>query len=540
MKHLLTYFFFALASLLPLSAQPQPGVDVQHYVFRLTLSDSTDRIAAQTEVTAQFTEPGVKELRLDLIGKGQKPAGTGMTVSEVLGNGKKLPFTHSENALRIPLAAAPVRGEKQTFTIIYSGIPADGLVISKNKFGSRTFFGDNWPNRARHWLPTVDHPSDKATLEFVVTAPVHYQVVANGLLREETDLLNGQRLTHWVEAVPIPTKVMVIGASRFAVQYVDTIRNISVQSWVYPQDRNAGFIDYAPAVRILEFMASLIGPYPYGKLANVQSKTRFGGMENAGNIFYNEDAIHGKPNPDMERLIAHEIAHQWFGNSVTERDWPHVWLSEGFASYMAYVYMGHAYGLSQLTKHLAEQRKKVFDYARKAPDDPVVVSRPRDLMGLLNANSYEKGAWTLHMLRSQTGDEAFWQGIRNYYSRYRNGNAATEDFQKVMEEASGKDLSGFFRQWLYTPGHPRLTGTWSYDEKAKEVVIGLRQESSGAAFSFPLEIGLYDAAGKRLRKETVQIDGKEKTFRIKTQSAPARITPDPDVKLLAEVELRRR
>ena len=537
LKTALASLFLAVTLILNAQAQPQPGVDVQHYVFRLTLTDASDRIAGEADVTVQFAGDAARELRLDLVGAGQN-ARTGMTVTRVQRNGQPGPVTHAADVLRIPLPAVPAGGGKQVFKISYGGVPADGLVISKNKFGDRTFFGDNWPNRARHWLPVADHPADKSTCEFIVTAPDHYRVIGNGLLKEETGLPGNGRRTHWVEAVPIPTKVMVVGASRFAVQNVDTLRNVPVQSWVYPQDRDKGFFDYAPAAPILVFFDSLVGPYPYEKLANVQSKTRYGGMENAGNIFYNEKAIHGEKNLDMERLVAHEIGHQWFGNSVTEKDWPHVWLSEGFATYLADVYVEHTYGPGRMAEYLQKERKEVFDFAKENPTLAVVVTQPADLMALLNPNSYQKGAWVLHMLRQRVGDDAFWRGLSAYYARYRNANAATDDFRQVMEEASGKDLSGFFKQWLYTPGYPKLTGTWAYDATHKELVLQLRQPA-GSAYSLPLELGFYDAAGKLLGKETVQMDGTEKTFRLKVTAAPANVVADPDTEVLAEVELKR-
>ena len=122
--------------------------------------------------------------------------------------------------MEINLASPSVKDEIKKFTINYSGIPSDGLIISKNKYGDRTFFGDNWPNRAHYWLPTIDHPYDKATCDFIITAPSEYKVIANGSLIEESDIGNNFRLTHWKESVPIPTKVMVIGAAKFAVQYL--------------------------------------------------------------------------------------------------------------------------------------------------------------------------------------------------------------------------------------------------------------------------------------------------------------------------------
>jgi aminopeptidase N len=192
-----------------------------------------------------------------------------------------------------------------------------------------------------------------------------------------------------------------------------------------------------------------------------------------------------------------------------------------------------------MAEYLQKERMEVFEFARQSPDVPIVGAQPKDLMALLNANSYQKGAWTLHMLRGQVGDAAFWRGIRTYYGLYRNGNATTGDFQKVMEEAAGKDLSGFFEQWLFLPSYPRLMGTWTYDEKARELVVQIRQPA-GRPYAFPLELGIYDAAGKLLNKETLPLDGSEKTFRLKTSGPPVRVTADPDTKVLADVELTRK
>src|SRR5690606_37201773 len=206
-----------------------------------------------------------------------------------------LQFTHKGDELTITLPGdgGATSGNRYAIEVAYSGEPADGLILSKNKHGGRTLFGDNWPNRARHWLPTVDHPSDKATVEFIVEAPDHYQVVSTGARVEESDIEGDRRRTHTRSEVPIATKVMVIGVARFAVDHVREVNGIPGSSWVYPQDRDAGFSDDARAAAILDYFDSHIGPYPYLKLANVQSKTRYGGMENAGNIFYSEGSVTG-------------------------------------------------------------------------------------------------------------------------------------------------------------------------------------------------------------------------------------------------------
>ncbi|MDL5050110.1 hypothetical protein QQ054_29310 [Oscillatoria amoena NRMC-F 0135] len=196
-----------------------------------------------------------------------------MTVNEVRVGNRQAIFVHKSNRLKILLPAEVPAGNEIHFTINYSGIPQDGLIISKNKFGDRTFFGDNWPDRARNWLPAIDHPYDKAKVEFIVVAPPHYDVIANGIQLEQSFLNNKQKLTHWREEVDIPTKVMVIGVARFTIRREGTVGTIPVESWVYPQNKDEGFTDYQPAVKVLDFFTRFIGPYPYEKLANVQSTT---------------------------------------------------------------------------------------------------------------------------------------------------------------------------------------------------------------------------------------------------------------------------
>jgi len=200
-------------------------------------------------------------------------------------------------------------------------------VFSKNKFAQRTIFADNWPNRARNWLPCLDHLSDKASVDFKVTAPEHYKVISNGIWVEESALSGHKKFTHWKETLALTTKVMVIGLADFAVNYAGTVDCIPVSSWVFPKDRKNGFYDYEQALEILALFLKNVGHYACQKLANVEAITIFGGMENASAIFYYEQSITGK-HTRSEELIAHEIAHQWFGNSVTEADWPHVCVVE--------------------------------------------------------------------------------------------------------------------------------------------------------------------------------------------------------------------
>jgi aminopeptidase N len=508
-------------------------IDIQHYRFALTLSDETDEIQGQAQVSLT-TRQALRGLNLDLVAQVQN--GKGMKVSQVSWEGKDLVFKQTGDDLNIVFASEVAAGEEVVLDIHYSGIPGDGLVISKNTHGDRTFFGDNWPNRARHWLPTVDHPSDKATVEFLVTAPNHYQVIANGEQIEETNLDQDLKLTHWRENVPLPTKVMVIGVAEFAVQHVGYVGQIPQSSWVFPEVREEGFYDYAQAVEILPWFIENVAPYPYEKMAHVQSKTRYGGMENAGNIFYYEGSVTGKR--QIEALLAHEIAHQWFGNSASEANWHHVWLSEGFATYFTNLYLRHSHNDSLFRARLSAERNTVLQYtARQAQPRPIVDTTITDYNRVLSANTYQKAGFVLHMLHEALGDELWWQCIRTYYDRYQISNALSGDFETVVEEVSGRNYDAFFQQWFFTPGHPQLAGSWTYDKRQQQIVLTLEQKQE-TLFAFPIEIGVR-APGGKMKVLYFQFDEGEraKTFTILLSQAPAEIVLDPRVKLLFEGEL---
>lgn len=528
----LTSLLLLLAIVPVLTAQslgynPQVNVlDVQHYRFNLSLKDNSDRIDGSAAVKIRFKQAS-NAFFLDLV---KTKNGKGMEVSSVKLGDASLPYSHENERLNISLPQTIQAGQEATILVQYAGIPADGLIINTNKFGDRTFFGDNWPNRAHHWLPCVDHPSDKASVEFLVTAPDHYQVISNGVQIEETNLDNGLRLTYWKETNPLPMKVAVIGVAPFAVQLAGEVQGIPVSSWIFTDNREAGFFDYAPAVEVLEWFHQNVAPYPYRKLANVQSKTRYGGMENASNIFYFENSVTGKQ--EQETLLAHEIAHQWFGNTATEANWYHVWLSEGFATYCTHLYMEAKHGATVLAERMTEDRGDVIQYAKRRMA-PIVDTTVSNLNALLNTNSYQKGGWVLHMLRREVGEEAFWKGIRAYYQKYKDANALTADLQQVMEATSGKSLETFFAQWIFRAGHPELKIDWKYDSAKKQVEISVQQMQS-LPFVFPLDIQFLGENKKVTLEKTLQVTKAQEVFRFSLPNAPKEIKIDPNVRLLYE------
>jgi aminopeptidase N len=312
---------------------------------------------------------------------------------------------------------------------------------------------------------------------------------------------------------------------------------VEVTYWVYPQDVERAEPSFRRAAEMVDYFTDLIGPFPFEKLANVQSATRFGGMENASAIFYSEQGIASGRN--MEGTVSHEIAHQWFGDAVTESDWHHLWLSEGFATYFTMLFVEHAYGRDEMVKLLERSRDYIFEFAEKNPDYTIVHDNLDDMSKVLTGNIYQKGAWTLHMLRELIGDDAFWTGIRDYYARHQNGSATTDDFVRAMEEASGRELDSFFDLWLHRGGAVELEASWTWDDTRSLLTLTVDQvQPNGLPYDMPLEVAFSDTAGD-VRIVTVELSGLNHQFDVELDQEPTSVTLDPSLKLLSRWELQR-
>ena len=501
------------------------SLDILHYRAALTLK--AQEIGAEVEVTFKAVENTTTlDLQLD-----------GLTVDAVEHEGRTAAFTRDGSSLRVALNRPVPPYERSSVIVRYHGTPSDGLSMKANKHGAPTVFADNWPDRAHGWLVSRDHPSDKATVDFIVTAPETMQVVANGELLRVESAGAGQRRWHWHEAVPIPVHCMVIGAATFDVIRAGASGGTDVSYYLFPEDAEKGREQIGRAVSMVDYFTTTVGPFPYEKLAIVQSATRYGGMENASAIFMPE-APFGKET-SLERTVAHEIAHQWFGDSITQERWGDLWLSEGFATYFAALWIRHERGQDAFAAEMRRQETAYLESYSKIPKGetrpfqsgegkPVFDATPAKLTGLLNANSYQKGSWVLHMLRRLIGDEAFFRGIRDYYAAYRDRNASTSDLQQVMEHASGRDLEPFFRRWIFSGGHPVLRTRWSWDAAAKKVTVTVEQTQAGAAFEMPLDV---DVDGRR---ETIVLTGRTTNATFDADKSPETVVFDPENWLLDE------
>ena len=515
------------------------GIDVLNYSFDLTLSDNSNKIFGKATISIEIIKEGQARIRLDLINRSQSPEGKGMLVETIKTGDKPMNFQHKNNELFIDLPPNLRVGDIVKLTSDYNGVPADGLRIGENKYGDRGFFSENWPTRARHWLPVIDHPYEKATSEFIVKAPAKYSVISNGLKQEESIIGLDLKLTHWKQSVPLSSWLYVLGVGKFAIQFLERFEGRSIETWVYPQDRDIGFEKFStPTKPALHFFSDYIGPYAYEKLANIVSPSVGGAMETATAIFYNENLLDESSSLWLRNAIIHEIAHHWFGNSVTEYNWDDAWLSEGFATYFTLLFREYAYGFDDYKEGLLEARRKTIDYYSENPDYQIVADNFEIHGAPTSLATYQKGAWVLHMLRNKIGKDNFRNGIRSYYRRFKNSTAVTRDFINEMELASNQDLDPFFWQWLYQGGIPKLECEWSYNDRSKEISITINQvQSADYTYSFDLSLAIKAQDQSASQLVTIAINERRKSFKIPIEVKPDTITIDPEISLLAKWEI---
>jgi len=457
-----------------------PAHDALHYDITLIPSDTGTHVLGEVQITWRLGSTDPVAMQLDST----------MRVIRVLVDGKpntrlsRTMYARSSAEVDVPHQKQP--GDTISTRVRYRGFTRDGLIIGNNQYGDRTVFADNWPDRAHLWLASDDRPADKATVAFHVQAPIDQQVIANGVLEKIDTLPYGHTVWHYRLDAAIPVYTMVVGVGRLARTTLPNaacaVKCVPLSVWSYPQDSAyAAGTAFRRAGLMLDYFSGLIGPFPYPALAHVESSTRFGGMENATAIFYDQKSYRERTLDEL--LVAHETAHQWFGDAVTPRQWPHLWLSEGFATYLAALWRGHADGDSAFRATMKKAADEVL--SSPASERPVVDTAQPDLMALLNTNSYQKGGWVLHQLRSLLGDSAFFAGLRRYYTSYKDSTAVSSDFARVMSEAAGKDLDWYFRQALTQPGYPILDVRWRHGGKKLALDITQIQKPGWGSYRIP-------------------------------------------------------
>ena len=507
----------------------RPHHDALSYDIRLAVSDTGNHFVAEATTRWRLTSDDPVVVALD----------TSYRVVRVLVDGRENTRLHrtmfGQETGRVIIPHDRHAGDTVETQVRYHGWPRDGLVI-RRQGDALTVFADNWPDRAHHWFPAQDIPADKATVTWHVEALPGYRVIANGDLTGVDTLPNGRTQWHYRLGTPVSPYNMVLGIARFAVTDLGAagcaVRCVPLQVWALAADSAAAVRPFRRAGEMIDFFQEKLGAFPFARLRHVESSTIFGGMENATAIFYDQRAMgSGRLS---EETVAHETAHQWFGDNVTEADWHHLWLSEGFATFLATEWVGHADGDSAYRRSLGAARAAVL--RSEVTRRPVLDSAATDLMGLLNTNNYQKGALILHALKGLVGDSAFWQGLRSYQAQFAQGTALSSDLAAVMSAAAGRDLTWFFREWLTQPGYPQLEVTRAYDARARRLTLTVRQvqpEEWGAWTLPQLAFGL-DGTVRR-----ADVSGRTATVVFNdVRSAPATVTVDPEGQWLLTATVR--
>lgn len=501
--------------------------DALRYSVFLDIRPAEQKIRGRVEITLARLGPAQNALSLDFLS---------LEVDSVLVEETPAPFSRSTAHLRIEIPAA--LGEKDTLRvhIAYHGSPGnDGF--GGFFFTPRAIYtvGEGIytypPSMTRTWLPCLDHPSDKALFEIQIRVPATLRAASNGLLVGVTD---GDTATyHWKSRYPMSTYLFAIAVSDY-----DTLRQdvalapgdtVPVINFVYPDRKDMAREDYRHIPDAIRIFSRLFGRYPFEKYGTALAPCR-GAMEHQTLTTISDALVDG--NRRYELLFVHELAHQWWGDLVTLKDWPDLWLNEGFASYGEALFAEQFYGRDVRREVLQSFKRRYLAEEARLGAFPVYAPPPQYMWG---ATVYHKGAWVLHMLRFVLGDTVFFSSLRAYRERYAFGNASTRDFQAVVEEVSGRELQWFFDQWLYQAGHPVVSVDWKQDGEAVHLYTEQRQ-SAGTIYRLPLEVEIRGDGWSQ--RDTVWIDGAEDTLIIPLRSgqrvAVDSLVLDPDAWLLCE------
>lgn len=516
--------------------------DVQHYTLRVSFDHAKRTVFGDTSV---FLKPIKNDLRsVELDAKDLKFEKITIGRSDL---GLKYVLT-KDSKVQVNLDRSYGPDETIELRFKYSAKPKKGVYFVDEKKDKDKLVNPSqiWtqgePDEARHWFPSFDFPSDKATSEQIITVQKGQIVIGNGVLLSQKENADGTDTFHYKMDIPHPTYLISFVVGDY-VKIEDKYRDIPLGYYMYRGTEYVAPRAYGKTKEIFSAFEELTKiDYPFNKYdQTIVANFAFGGMENItattmadSEIFYaNIDFLRGA----VEDLVSHEIAHSWFGNNVTCKNWAELWLNEGFATFLEAAVREKMYGRSDYI------RKILLD-AESFLDDAAANSKPMSLYNLNAGNlatlfdrpavTYNKGGAVVHQLREQVGNEAFWKGVNIYLTRHRFGSVETSDLIRAMEEASGQKLDWFFDQWVYASGHPKLDLKAAFDEKKHQLSITVAQTHRSdkfgrSAYRLPLEVQLT-INGKTV-VEKIDIDQRNSTHSLKAEVKPSAITIDPENKI---------
>jgi Aminopeptidase N len=516
--------------------------DAQHYLLNVRFDQDKRSVFGDVSVTFKALKDGFREARFDAVG---------LKFESVKLDQKDLKYKADGKSIAVTLDREYKAGESVTIRFKYSANPKKGIYFVDEKkdkdkvIHSAQIWTQGEAEEARHWFPSFDHPSDKATTEQIITVKSPNTVIGNGELLSNTKNADGTTTFHYKMSIPHTTYLVSFVVGEYE-KFEDSYRDVKLTNYLYPNSSALNQNAYGKTKNMLKAFEELTGVnYPFNKYDQTTvANFAFGGMENITATtmadteiaFANLEFLRG----NVEDLVSHEIAHNWFGNNVTMKNWAELWLNEGFATFMEAAvreklngredYLNKIGGNAEEAKADDEVSKGRFGLFNENAGDPEkLFDRP--------AITYSKGGVVVHMLREQVGDANFWKAINLYLTRHRFGSVETPDLQRVMEETSGQKLDWFFAQWVYGTSYPRINIKQRYDDAKKVLVFDIEQTQKGdakvpAAFRLPLEIQIKfpDTAGP-IKTERLDITDRKQTISIPAPTKPETVTFDPNSKL---------
>jgi aminopeptidase N len=502
--------------------------DVRHIKGELTLDTKKSEIRGTVTHTISPLHPGLESLALD--------CGAELKVSRVAVGDKACAFDHKGDELAITLVRPYGPDETFDLAVTYAGSPSRGIRFVKpdpdHPKRAVCVWTQGEPEDARHWIPCFDYPNERSTAEMLITVDKQLSVVSNGTLESNRENADGTSTFHWKMNSLLTPYLLSVVAADFAV-YHDKLGSLPVDYYVLKEvDEATARRALGKTPRMIEFFNERIGTaYAYPKYAQVCLPEFGGGMEHTSATTLTDsilvDAI-ASLESSSDGLVAHELAHQWFGDLLTCRDWSNLWLNEGFASYFDSLFTEHEKGDDAfrlaMSSALTSYKSSDSGYRR-----PIVEARFGDPWQMFDGVTYAKGACVLHALRGLVGDSAWWSGIQLYVATHKDQVVSTDDFKKSMEKASGRDLGWFFDQWVFHGGHPELSARWRYEGDDKTLRLKVEQtqavDETTPLFRLPTTVEIGDESN--VHSVPIVIDGKTQEFVIPAPSKPKMVRIDP-------------
>ena len=523
---------------------PARSFDVHHLRLDLTVDLEARRVAGEATLTLSPLGVAFDQLVLHAVALDVKAV-------EVAGAGPAR-FAIEPDMLRIWLERAHAPKDTLIVRIRYSATePKQGLYfVASDEAYKRPLqlWSQGETEENRHWFPAWDYPNDRATSEMVVTVPAGFTAVSNGALESQRDNPDGTVTFHWYERRPHVNYLVSLVVGKF-VHISEKYGAIPLDIYVPPGKEELvprSFGNTADMMRVFE--QAFGHPYPYEKYAQTTVHDfMWGGMENVSATTLTERTLHDEAAHltfQSDDLLAHELAHQWFGDLITCRSWSHAWLNEGFATFGEIVYFESKWSEDGLADQLIELRSGYLDEYENDYRRAIVTDVYGGDWDLFDAHLFEKGALVLHMLRKELGEEVFGRAISHYVNKHAWETVDTSQLRIAIEESSGRDLGVFFDQWLYRGGHPVLEASWSWDEERKQVEVEVKQvqevDELTPYFDIPLAIRVTFCEGDGDHvDQRVRLREEREVFHLPAERRPRFVQLDPESWLLAEIDFQK-